>query len=185
MVTSCFFCQNLLSDFVEGILPSARHEEIKRHIETCEECKAAQNDLRGTLRLLKAIIPRHLTSETSLRISEASQPGRVPRLNKAALSRWALVVVIPVMLFAGAATTFPDYFAWLPTWRGHKEEMQLNRYYPLQQGAAEILDEQGSWLHARETLMGSLWDEGGLSPEEFEKTFQVKSGRQKTNEVEK
>jgi hypothetical protein len=182
MVTSCFFCQNLLSDFAEGILPSSRHEELKKHLDTCADCKQVQEDLRGTLRLLKALPLRHLTSDASLRISEASQVGRVASFNRATFSRWALAGAIPVALFFGAALTFPDYFPWFQELRGHKEEMQFVRYFPLSQGASEILDEQGAWLHAGEALVASLWDEGGLSPEEFEKTFQAKSGRSKPME---
>ena len=43
-----------------------------------------------------------------------------------------------------------------------------------QEGATDIIEEQSNWLHIREPMMRSLWEEGGLSPEEFEKSFQGK-----------
>ena len=48
------------------------------------------------------------------------------------------------------------------------------RYFPLLQGASHIVDEQANWLYYREPVMRSLWEEGGFSPEEFEKTFSPK-----------
>ncbi len=72
-MTTCFFCQNLLSDYIEGILPSARHEELKRHLDGCKKCGEVHHDLVTTLELLRSIPPRPLSHDMALRITEASQ----------------------------------------------------------------------------------------------------------------
>lgn len=176
-MTSCFFCQNLLSDFVEGVLPSARHEELKRHMDKCNVCKGAERDLSSSLRLLKGLVKKPLTNETLLRIAEASNAGKSHRFTAAGVSKAVLLFTVPVLILFWLGVAFPATFPWLSWLRTHKEEAQFVRYYPLLQGATEILDEQGTWLHNREPLMGSVWEEGGLSPEEFEKTFQLKGGK--------
>jgi len=174
MVTSCFFCQNLLSDFIEGILPSSRHEQLKGHLAECKECSAIHRDLQTSLKALHTLPARVLTPDLSMRIGEASQAGSSGFLSRRNLSRVTLLVVFPLLVFFSVAAIFPGLFPWLPLFKGNESENQFVRYFPLLQGASEILEEQGTWLHSRESLMGSLWEEGGLSPEEFEKTFQVK-----------
>lgn len=177
MMTSCFFCQNLLSDYVEGVLPSSRHEELRHHLETCKACSEAHQDLSATLSLLKAIPSKALSSDMALRILEASQSRKAALLSPRVLSRVTLAFCIPVLLALSAIYAFPSFFPWLERFRPAVEESQFVRYYPLLQGASEIIEEQSSWLHLREPFMRSVWEEGGLSPEEFEKTFQVKGAK--------
>jgi hypothetical protein len=170
-MTTCFFCQNLLSDYIEGILPSARHEELKRHLEWCRTCNEVHRDLETTLDLLRAIPPRPLSHDMALRITEASQAGKRKVLTRARLSQIVIVLAVPALLFATAVVTFPKLFPWFTRFRVSQDESLFARYYPLAQGAAEIVDEQTNWLHVREPFMRSVWEEGGLSPEEFEKAF--------------
>jgi len=178
MVTSCFFCQSLLSDYIEGILPSVRHEELKKHLDACKLCSEVHRDLNQTLQLLNTIPSKPLDQETVLRLSEASTAGKAPFLSRRTISQFALFASVPVLLFTAVVVTFPDFFPWLSLWeQSTQEESQLVKYFPLQQGASEVLEEQAAWLHAREPFMGSLWEEGGISPEEFEKTFQMKGSK--------
>ncbi len=170
-MTTCFFCQNLLSDYIEGILPSARHAELTRHLETCPECGEVHRDLETTLDLLHAIPPRPLSHDMSLRITEASQAGKRRFLTRARISQMTIVLAVPALLFATAVVTFPKLFPWFTRFRVSQDESLFARYYPLGQGAAEIVDEQSTWLHVREPFMRSVWEEGGLSPEEFERAF--------------
>lgn len=170
-MTSCFFCQNLLSDYLEGILPSSRHEELKRHLHDCRDCNGVHDDLQSTLNLLHRIPHRQLSHDMALRIAEASQAGKRAIFSRARLSRVMLFLLVPALLFAGAVVTFPKLFPWFTRFRVSQDESQFVRYFPLLQGATEIVEEQSSWLHAREPFMRSVWEEGGLSPEEFEKTF--------------
>lgn len=174
MAASCFFVQNLLSDFVEGILPSARHSEIKAHLNECSKCTNVHKDLTSTLELLHKLPAPEISHEMALRISEASQAKANSLFSARRVSRAVLFVAMPVLLFGGVAALFPGVFPWFSLMRGPSSEAQFARYFPLLQGATEILDEQATWLTSHESLSGSLWEEGGLSPEEFEKTFQIK-----------
>lgn len=174
MVTSCFFAQNLLSDYLEGILPSSRQEEIKRHVEGCRACGEVHKDLSTMLDLLHSFPSRPLSHDMALRITEASQAGKAPRLSRVRLSRVFTAMAVPVLLFAAAVYSFPTLFPWFHRFRVTQDDSQFVRFYPLLQGAAEIIEEQSNWLHLREPMMRSLWEEGGLSPEEFEKSFQGK-----------
>jgi len=175
MVTSCFFCQNLLSDYIEGILPSSRQEELKKHLDGCRPCGEVQRDLISTLELLHSLPSRPLSHDMALRITEASQAGRTPILSRSRVSRMLIVLAVPTLLFGAAVLSFPTLFPWFNHLRVTPDDSQFVRYYPLLQGAAEIIEEQSNWLHLREPMMRSLWEEGGLSPEEFEKSFQGKS----------
>ncbi|MBI4404814.1 MAG: zf-HC2 domain-containing protein [Deltaproteobacteria bacterium] len=174
METSCFFCENLLSDYIEGVLPSVRHEQLRKHLVGCQTCQKLHDDLKTTLGLLELFPSRPLTHEMGLKIVEASEAGNTTKGWRLFFARVSAAVAVPVLLIALFALAFPDVLPLVGWFRNVNNESQFGRYYPLSQGAAEILDEQSTWLHAREPLMGSVWEEGGLSPEEFEKVFQVK-----------
>lgn len=176
MEISCFFCQNLLSDFVEGILPSARHLELQHHLESCLECKGILADLKVTLKCLSQMALRGPSHEMGFQILEAAEAGKRRRNESRRVSRWVLAMSVPLCLLV-ALVFSRDYFPWVSYLFNSNDPSQFVRYYPLLQGATEILEEQGAWLHLPEA-MGSLWEEGGLSPEEFEKTFQLNRGKQ-------
>lgn len=182
MVTSCFFCQNLLSDFLEGILPSARHDEIRGHLNTCKACSEVHRDLQRSVELLKQLPSQEMSHDTLLRVAEASHSGKGEGHHRLAASRWAFLGAVPLLLLAAALFAFPQLFPAFTQWRVGAGNVSFNRYFPLYQGAAEILEEQASWLFGHEPMTGSLWEEGGLSPEEFEKTFQV-NGQPKDNRL--
>ena len=176
--TSCFFCQNLLSDFMEGILPVARHDELRSHLTSCEKCKTAHKDLLLTMDVLKGFPTPILAHEAALRITEASQAGSKRFVTRARLSRASLLLAFPLLVVIGLSLAFPTLFP-LKEWLGHgKDDAHFSRYYPLLQGAAEIIEEQAGWLHDRDSVKGSVWEEGGLSPEEFEKAFQIKGAKE-------
>jgi Putative zinc-finger len=174
MVISCFFCQNLLSDFIEGILPSSRHEQLKGHLESCKNCTQVHQELLQTLKLLKALPAEPIAEDMALRITEASQARKKVLLSRQRISRAVLGLAIPLLGLGTAVVVAPEYFPWLQVLRNPAGEAEFVRYYPLLQGASEILEEQSSWLHSKDSESGSLWEAGGLSPEEFEKTFQMK-----------
>ena len=67
MSSSCFFCQNLLSDFIEGILPATRKQELQIHLDGCKDCASVQKDLLSTLDILHALPSRPLSHEMALR----------------------------------------------------------------------------------------------------------------------
>jgi hypothetical protein len=173
---SCFFCQNLLSDFVEGVLPQSRHRELKEHIAKCPDCTLLHDDLVATLGLLQRLPKALPTPELELRLVQAALAGRGARWTKSRLTFVALLVALPLLSVAGAVAVFPDRFPWLRELAGAAEEAQFVRYSPLAQGAADIVEEQANWLNLGEAGTRSVWEEGGLSPDEFEKAFQLKPG---------
>ena len=177
MVTSCFFCQNLLSDFIEGILPSSRYEQIKEHLSHCSACDRLHKDLNLSLSFLHTLPTPGLKPELALRVVEAAEAGRSYGFNKVKFSKKALYFSAPLLIIFAVMMVFPQVFPWMTYLRNREDSSHFVRYFPLLQGAAEVIDEQASWLHMREPMVGSLWEEGGLSPEEFEKTFQKKTGK--------
>jgi hypothetical protein len=174
MVTTCFFCQNLLSDYIEGILPSIRHEELKKHLETCGSCKEVHTDLISTIDVLHELPKHQLASDLLLRINEASESGKGSAYKKRRLTKNAVLTATPLLIFLAMLLAFPQFFPWLSYLRSAEDSAQFVRYFPLLQGAGELLEEQSNWLQTREQASGSLWEEGGLSPDEFEKAFQKK-----------
>ena len=175
MVTTCFSCQNLLSDFMDGILPASRHEEIKAHLDGCKACTHLQKDLLTTVKMMKGLPQKSFQHDLAMRIAEAAESRKSVLLSPQKVSRIALLVSLPILVLAALSFTFPNVLPFTSLFGGGREETQYARYFPLLQGAQEILEEQGNWLHSRDNPMGSLWEEGGLSPDEFEKTFQMKS----------
>lgn len=171
---TCFFCQNLLSDFCEGILPASRHEQIKSHLHDCTVCSALERKLTAALELLGKVPTNDLSPDMSLRITEASQSaGRSLWRSKTA---WlgAGAAALSLLLMTVMILRYTTHLPWLSRWGGSDSD-QFARFYPLINGASNIIEEQAGWLHLREPTMRSLWEEGGLSPEEFEKTFQFKN----------
>ncbi len=175
---TCFFCQNLLSDFLEGILPSNRHQEMSKHIDACKTCSRIKDELEKTLSLIPSLQPNRLDSALTMRLEEASLAAKTTFLSK---YKWkhALWGAVPVVLFL-FTFLFPSIFPWVSYVRNYEGESNFSRYFPLLQGANEIIDEQANWLHSREPLTGSVWEEGGMSPEEYEKAFQKPSSKEAT-----
>jgi hypothetical protein len=159
---------------VEGILPSSRHEELKKHMDGCSLCKEMHGDLVSTIKLLRSVQAPEFSSELSTRIAEATEKGTIPFFTRERVSRWALLAMVPVLVLATLSVVFPNAFPLMAYLHKAGDDAQFVRYFPLVQGALEIVEEQGNLLHSREPFMGSLWEEGGMSPDEFEKTFQKK-----------
>lgn len=170
MVTTCFFCQSMLSDYLEGLLPGTRHEELKRHIEGCKACAQVQKDLQRTLSMARNLCGPRLAPETAMRIAEACQAGS-RRWTARGASRVAFAVGFPLLLLASASVFFPSVFPWVTRMTASTDQASFVRYFPLLEGASDIVEEHGNWLHLREPAMRSLWEEGGISPDEFEKSF--------------
>lgn len=170
MATTCFFCQGMLSDFLEKLLPARKTEEIQEHLDSCKVCSEVLRDLQTTIEIASLLPAETVQGETSQRIVEACESGS-RKLSAARASRWAFLALVPALLFASVVAVFPGLFPGLTSLRSGSDASAFVRYYPLLEGAAEIVDEHGNWLHVKEPAMRSLWEEGGISPEEFEKSF--------------
>lgn len=175
MVTTCFFCQNLLSDYVEGILPANRHEEIKKHIGQCDPCEQIHKELLSSMAILRELAAPTNSPEFSVRIVEASEAGKSVASRPLKFSRAALGYAVPVLAIISILIISSKVFPWLSWFQSQSDEKQFVRYFPMSNGAMEIIDDQAGWLNSRELRAGSVWEEGGLSPEEFEKSFQKKN----------
>ncbi len=179
---SCFFCQSLLSDYIEAMLPAVRHDEIKAHTGECASCRTIEKEVSQVREILAMVVSPGVSHELSLRVAEASLSGRRTWLSRAKVSRATLTTLVPILLILGLAVTFPSFFPWISRLQPNHDESHFVRYFPMLQGGPEIIEEQATWLHAREPYMRSLWEEGGLSPEEFEKTFTPTHGTSPKNE---
>lgn len=174
MVVTCFFCQNLLSDFIEEILPASRHEEIKGHLGKCQKCHQIHQELLKAITILRELSAPSQSPEFSVRIVEAAESGRSMALRPLKASRFILGYTVPVLAVIGILVASSKIFPWVEWLKNRSQEKQFARYFPMSNGAAEIIEEQAAWINQREPKMGSLWEEGGISPEDFEKTFQKK-----------
>jgi anti-sigma factor RsiW len=182
MVTTCFFCQNLLSDYIEGILPSLRHEEIKKHLAQCSKCEQIHQQLIASVALLKELPWPRNSPELSLRIVEAAESRKYSAFHPLRMSGlkdnyWVPTVGVTLILIA-IYSLFPRF----SLFQSASEEKQFARYFPMSNGAAEILDEQAAWIQSKGSKSGSLWEEGGLSPDDFEKSFQKKGMSQEVTD---
>lgn len=170
-----------MSDYIEGILPSSRHEDIRKHLDGCKPCSSLLVDLKSTLDLLTHVTPSAIPAELTLKVTEASEAIKPHLFQRKRLSRNLLFLAIPLLLLLGGMFAFPHLFPWLTRMRAGETSADFVRYFPLLQGADEILEEHAAWFAQREPFGGSLWEEGGLTPEEFEKAFQ-KKGTSKSEE---
>lgn len=168
MIT-CFFCQTLLSDYVEDVLPAARKSEIRKHLEECKKCTAAHQELTSSLEILAAMPGVPISHELALQITETAMEGARGLFRPTAVFKAMGGTAAVCALAFGMYHLFPSLFGWVPT---PADSAHLVRYYPLQHGAGEIVDEHANWLQIRDSSMRSVWEEGGLSPDEFEKSFQ-------------
>ncbi len=175
MVITCFFCQNLLSDYIEGILPASRHEEIKKHLIQCLQCEQTLRELNSSIAILRELPAPSNAPEISVRIVEASEAGKNVASRPMKFSRAILRYAIPVLAVIFILVVSLKVFPWLSWLQSQSDEKQFVRYFPMSNGAVELIEEQAGWLNSRELRAGSVWEEGGLSPEEFEKSFQKKN----------
>lgn len=173
-LSSCFFCQNLLSDYVEKILPASRQAEVRKHLEGCSDCSQAHRDLQALSKTWDAVALKDISGDLALRIMETCEGSGTPILRRRRVGMLLAIVGLPLVAAAVIAAVYPRAVTRVIAMveAGTRNEPQFVRFYPLFHGAAEILEAQGSLLESRETLRGSLWEEGGLSPEEFERAFQ-------------
>lgn len=173
-LSSCFFCQNLLSDYVEKILPAARQAEVRKHLDGCTDCAQAHRDLQTLSKSWDALPLKDISGDLALRIMEGCEGAGTPILKRRRVGFALALIGLPLVAAGIIAAVYPRAVARVIAMveAGARNEPQFVRYYPLFHGAAEILEEQGALLQSRETLRGSLWEEGGLSPEEFERAFQ-------------
>lgn len=169
-MVSCFFCQSLLSDLIEGLLPASRQTELEEHLKQCKSCRNTQEDLKKTISLTQQAPLSPLSKEISLRVLEAasSKSGATRRI---ALSRALIGIAAVILLISALPFVFPGSFTWMDR-TSDDDDIHFTRYFPLMQGAESLVEEQANWLFVREPLARSVWEEGGLSPEEFEKSFQ-------------
>lgn len=174
MAMSRFFCENLLSDYIDGVLPQTRETELKEFIKQDNGVKDVHEDLLKTLNLLRGLPPQPISHEVALQISEASHPRSHRWLSRGRISRLVLAFLVPFLVFGSVVVIFPRLFPWFTELTAPREQTHFVRYFPLLQGASDIIEEQATWLRVRGPLMRSFWEEGGLSPEEFEKAFSVK-----------
>ena len=169
---SCFFCQNLLSDFIEGVLPAQRHHDLEKHLKQCRDCASLQANLKDTMSLLRGLPAHQVDPALTEKLWRASEAGARPWRSPVKVSMWVFGSAIPVLLMSLFFIISPQYFPWKTLLTSPDDDSKFVRVFPLMRGASEIVDEQIGWLQARDLQGGSLWEEGGISPDDFERIFQ-------------
>lgn len=64
----CSRLVSLLSDYLDGRLPSAVRAELERHLSGCPECTAFVGTFRSTVSLLQSLEEKDLPEELRLRL---------------------------------------------------------------------------------------------------------------------
>ena len=173
MNNSPFICNNLLSDYVDEVLPMGRTSEIREYLKTHPDCEQEYQDLQVALEVLKSIPARPLSHELAIQITETTVPRRTGKITEVSVSQFVMFLMVPVLIFGALTVSLPSMFPWLDQFRATSQQATFVRYFPLLQGASEIIEEHAAWLQVRGPFMRSFWEEGGLSPGEFERAFSV------------
>lgn len=172
---SCFFCQNLLTDYDDQMLPVKKHEEVKDHLSGCESCRSLLSSLKELRENLRREKDKNSESFYE-RWQEASSKTQVTLLRRFRdLKAWSKVSLFSGFLLLGFYFSKMVLVTWFNPGRGD-DSSQFSRYFPLLQGAQEIVEEQSAFLQFRDNLAANMWEEGGISPEEFEKNFPSSKG---------
>ena len=171
MAISKFFFQSLVSDYLEGLLPASRQEEISKHIDGDSDSARLHKDLESTVKLLNNLPSRELRHEVLLQIVEVAEPKRTGFFSRVGVSFLVLFLTVPLLISASIVFIFPDKFPLVARWVAPKQSAQFVRYYPLLQGANDVVELHVQWLGSRGPVVRSFWEEGGLSPDDFEKNF--------------
>ena len=171
---TCFFCQNLLSDFEDQMLPVKKYEEVKGHLKDCSVCRKLHENLRGLKERLKNESVKDFEAFYTKWKEKLSKP-QVSLLRK--FRELSIVSKLSLFLALALSSLYVSKIlskVWAQRTQA-EEAANFSRYFPLLQGAQEILEEQSSFLQFRDNMNANVWEEGGISPEEFEKTFPAKT----------
>jgi predicted anti-sigma-YlaC factor YlaD len=88
----CEYCQQLLSQRMDEPLPSVQQAELKRHLESCENCREFMAELRRQQRMF-AGLPELTSDDVTVPAAETRRGGVLARL-------WRVRLAIPVPLAA-------------------------------------------------------------------------------------
>lgn len=139
----------------------------------CPHCETKFSELKAVVGFLHHSKKSEVVPELSIRIAEAAQAKKRIVVSRRQISVGVFTTAAVTLAFLSLVFLFPTSVPFLSNFRGAKET-QFTRFFPLLHGATEVLDDQTNWIQSREALSGSIWEEGGLSPEEFEKAFQLR-----------
>ncbi len=172
MAISCFFCENLLSDYIENVLPLERKNEIIEHLESCDKCKKLHSSLSKGISFLNSLPKNTVSEELALELADIIDSRNVFWSNRR-IATLVLFIAILFLSFLGIIIIYPNTFPKITRHFLNRPSEKFVRYYPLLNGANSVIDEQAHWLSSTE-LTKTFLDEGGFSASEFEKMFLTK-----------
>ena len=68
---SCRELVELVTDYLEGMLPTAEHDCVDRHLETCQGCRTYVEQMRQTIELTGRLTVEDVSPEAELVLLEA------------------------------------------------------------------------------------------------------------------
>ena len=68
---SCRELVELVTDYLEGMLPAAEHERVDRHLETCQGCRTYVEQMRQTIELTGRLTVEDVSPEAELVLLKA------------------------------------------------------------------------------------------------------------------
>lgn len=164
---SCFFCENLLSDYIENLLPLERKKEIEEHLKTCETCNNLCSLLLKELATLGALPKQSISKELSLEIADIID-SKSSAFSKRKITTLAISATIMLLIFFSIVALYPASFPLFFNFLTQNQKETFVRYYPLLNGANLVIEEQAHWLNNTE-LTKTFLDQEEISTSEFEK----------------
>jgi anti-sigma factor RsiW len=73
---SCQELVELVTDYLEGVLPDAERERFDAHLATCDGCSRYVEQMRATLRVTGELTPASLSPEAEESLLEAFRAWR-------------------------------------------------------------------------------------------------------------
>jgi anti-sigma factor RsiW len=68
---SCRELVELVTDYLEGMLPAAEHERVDRHLDTCQGCRVYVEQMRQTIELTGRLTVADVSPAAELVLLEA------------------------------------------------------------------------------------------------------------------
>jgi len=159
---------------MDKVLPESRHDEVDSHLKDCNACTQKSEKLQTTLKALKEI-QKSPADFFDVDFNKLHFRPRFFWSSSSYISRASLFTLIPLFACLGVLMSFSTTRAYLEKLNPFVSSPNFVRYNPLQNGILDILEEQSQWVNLKEPWTRSFWEEGGLGPDEFEKSFQMRS----------
>ncbi len=168
---SCFQTRNLFTEFTDKDVPVDAHQKIEGHLRECRSCELEYRDFQETLEALHSIPLPPLDAEVQKQWAQLARQRKQWLSLSTATQALTLLIFCSLCIIAAQRWMPSPVQSWIQMVLRLPTEQHFVRYDPLAEGALSVVQEQASWLQFREPSAQALWNEGGMSADEFERAF--------------